>query len=68
LLSAIARQCLNRRIATKAELAREVQAIAKERAEKAIKFEWQFSIEAARTKLNQHYEAVQAENVQYKLT
>lgn len=66
--SALARQCLNRRIATKAELAREVQAIVKERADKAIKIKWQFSIETARTKLNRHYTAVQAENVKYKLT
>ncbi len=35
--SAIARQCLHRRIASKAELEREVQAIVKERAAKAIK-------------------------------
>lgn len=66
--SAIARQCLDRRIAMKAELEREVSAIVKERAAKAIKIEWQFSIEAARTKLNRHYEAVQAENVKYKST
>jgi recombinational DNA repair ATPase RecF len=66
--SAIARQCLNRRIATKAELEREVSAIIKERAEKAIKIEWQFSIASARTKLNRHYEQVQAENVRYKET
>ena len=67
-LSAIARQCLHRRIATKAELAREVSAIVKERAAKAIKIEWQFSIETARTKLNRHYESVQADNVRYKET
>ena len=66
--SAIARQCLQRRIATKAELAREVAAIVKEREEKAIKIKWQFSIETARTKLNRHYEQVQAENVRYKET
>ncbi len=66
--SAIARQCLDRRIAMKAELEPEVSAIVKERAAKAIKIEWQFSIEAARTKLNRHYEAVQAENVKYKST
>ncbi len=46
--SAIARQCLHRRVASKAELAREVTAIVKERAEKAIKIEWQFSIASAR--------------------
>jgi hypothetical protein len=66
--SAIARQCLNRRIATKAELEREVSAIVKERAEKAIKIEWQFSLASAQTKLNRHYEQVQAENVRYKET
>jgi len=66
--SAIARQCLHRRIATKAELEREVRAIVKERAAKAIKIEWQFSIASARTKLNRHYESVQTENVRYKET
>jgi hypothetical protein len=66
--SAIARQCLHRRIATKAELAREVLSLVKERAEKAVKIEWQFSIESARTKLNRHYEAVQAENIKYRKT
>jgi hypothetical protein len=66
--SAIARQCLHRRIASKAELAREVTAIVKERAEKAIKIEWQFSIASARTKLNRHYEQVQAANIKYQAT
>ncbi|HEV7843753.1 MAG TPA: IS630 family transposase [Pyrinomonadaceae bacterium] len=66
--SPLARQCLSRRIATKAELEREVLAIIKEREAKAIKIEWQFSIAAARAKLNRHYEAVQAENIQYKGT
>ena len=66
--SAIARQCLQRRIATKVELEREVGAIVKERAAKAIKIEWEFSIASARTKLNRHYESVQAENVRYKET
>jgi len=66
--SALARQCLNRRIATKAELTREIAAIVKERVAKAIKIEWQFSIESARTKLNRHYEQVRAENAKYKIT
>ncbi len=66
--SAIARQCLHRRIASKAELEREVGAIVKEREERAVKIEWQFSIESARTKLNRHYEQVQAENIKYKDT
>ena len=66
--SAIARQCLNRRIATKAELEREVSAIVKEREGKAIKIEWQFSIKSARSKLNRHYEQVQVDNIKYKET
>jgi len=66
--SAIARQCLQRRIATKAELEQEVLSLVKEREEKAIKIEWQFSIASARTKLNRHYKQVQAENVRYKET
>lgn len=66
--SALARQCLARRIATKAELEREVLALVKEREAKAIKIDWQFSVASARAKLNRHYEAVQAENVQYKRT
>ncbi len=66
--SALSKQCLNRRIATKEQLTKEVLAIVKEREEKRIKIIWQFSIETARTKLNRHYEAVQAENVKYKIT
>jgi hypothetical protein len=66
--SALARQCLNRRIATKVELTREVAAIVKEREEKAIKITWQFSIGSARTKLNRHYEQVHAENIKYRET
>jgi DDE superfamily endonuclease len=66
--SAIARQCLQRRIATKAEPTREVLSLVKERAEKAIKIEWQFSIASARTKLNRHYEQVHAGNLRYKET
>ena len=65
-LSDIARQCRSRRIASKAELEREVTAIVKEREEKAVKINWQFSIESARTKFNRHYEAVQAENIKYR--
>jgi len=66
--SAIARQCLNRRIATKAELEREVISLVKEREAKALKIEWQFSVASARTKLNRHYEQVHTGNVRYKET
>ena len=66
--SALSKQCLNRRIATKQQLEKEVTAIVKEREEKGIKIDWQFSIESARTKLNRHYQQVNAENAQYKRT
>jgi transposase len=66
--SALSKQCLNRRIATKEELTKEVLAIVKEREEKAIKIDWQFSIESARGKLNRHYREVNADNAQYQKT
>jgi len=66
--SALSKQCLNRRIATKEELSKEVLAVVKEREEKAIKIEWQFSIESARGKLNRHYRQVNADNAQYQKT
>ena len=66
--SAIARQCLDRRIASKTELEKEVRAIVQEREKKAIKINWQFSIETARTKLNRHYQKVNPENEKYLKT
>lgn len=66
--SALARQCLDRRIATIELLKEEVLTLVKERSEKKIKINWQFSIETARTKLNRHYEKVNAGNSKYKET
>jgi len=66
--SAVSRLCLDRRIASKVELEKEVLAIVKERSEKAVKINWQFSIETARTKLNRHYERVNLENKKYLKT
>jgi transposase len=66
--SALSKQCLNRRIPTKERLEQEVQAIVKEREEKSITIDWQFSIKAARSKLNRHYRSVNAENAQYQKT
>lgn len=66
--SAVSRLCLERRIASKAELEKQVLAFAKERSEKAIKINWQFSIETARTKLNKHYQKVNQENEKYLKT
>ena len=64
--SALSRQCLDRRIPALKQLEKEVLAFFKERAEKQIKINWQFSIKTARTKLNSHYERVFAGNVAYK--
>jgi hypothetical protein len=64
--SVISRLCLARRIPSKAELEKEVLAIGTERSEKAVKINWQFSMETARTKLNRHYEKVNPENVKYQ--
>jgi transposase len=66
--SALSKQCLKRRIATKEELTREVLALVKEREEKAIRIDWQFSIESARGKLHRHYRQVNADNAQYQKT
>lgn len=66
--SALARECLNRRIPSQDLLESEVLALVKERAEKQIKINWQFSITAARAKLNKHYERVNADNIKYKET
>ena len=66
--SAIARLCLARRIPTQTELEKEVLAIVKERTEKRILIDWQFSIEKARQKLNRHYNEVNQENNKYKET
>jgi hypothetical protein len=66
--SAISKQCLNRRIATKTELNRELMANVKERQKKKIKIDWQFSITSAREKLNRHYRQVQPRNSKYQKT
>jgi transposase len=66
--SAISRLCLNRRIPSKEELECEVMSIIKDREEKEIKIDWQFSIEKARRKLNRHYEEVNEENSKYNKT
>jgi DDE superfamily endonuclease len=60
--SALARQCLHRRIPTQEALAHEVLALVQERNDKQIPITWQFSIESARTKLNSHYHRVHQGN------
>lgn len=64
--SALARQCLNRRIGTIEKLESEVMAIIADRNRKRIKIDWQFSIEACRDKLNAHYSVVNEANSIFK--
>lgn len=66
--SAIARQCLHRRIPTIEQLQKEVLAIVKDRSDKQIKINWQFSIQTAREKLNRHYQNVNPDNSVYQKT
>jgi hypothetical protein len=66
--SALARECLHRRIASQEKLASEVLALVKERAEKQLRIHWQFSLKTAREKLNSHYSRVNAENIKCKET
>jgi len=66
--SAISRGCLSRRIATQELVEKEVLTIVKEREEKKIKINWQFSIERARTKLNRHYRQVNPDNPKHNQT
>jgi hypothetical protein len=61
-LSALSRQCLSRRIGSIEELEREVAAIVKERDEKEIKIQWQFTVSQAREKLSRHYENVKSKH------
>lgn len=64
--SALSRQCLNRRIASITQLSNEVIAYFKERSDKAVKINWQFSRESARQKLNRRYVHVNPDNLNVK--
>jgi hypothetical protein len=66
-LSALSRQCLNRRISSIGKLSNEVIAYFKERSEKGVKINWQFSRETARQKLNRRYSKVNPDNLKFKL-
>src|SRR4051812_13340584 len=66
--SALSKQCLSRRIPTKDSLEQELKAIIKERNDKGICINWQFSIQNARTKLNNKYAAVNTDNLKFKQT
>lgn len=58
-ISALSRQCLDRRIGDIEVLAREVSAWELERNKNKVKVQWEFSKERAREKLRRHYLRVQ---------
>jgi hypothetical protein len=64
--SALTRLCLDRRIPTQDLLEREVLALVEQRKSDKVKITWQFSVQAARSKLNLHYVKVQSENQKFK--
>jgi hypothetical protein len=60
--SALARQCLNRRIGSLEELARQVKLWNDERNECAVKVHWSFTVATAENKLRRWYEQVNPVN------
>jgi transposase len=66
--SALARLALNCRIPTREKLEQEIMAIINERHDKRIKIHWQFTVDAARGKLNRHYRKVNPLNQKYQKT
>lgn len=60
--SALAKQCLDRRIPTLEILEQEVLAWAKERNEEKVKINWLFDTPKARTKLKRHYVKLNPKN------
>jgi DDE superfamily endonuclease len=58
-LSALARQCLDRRIESREELERAVSAWTEERNERGVEVKWRFTTADARIKLRRLYPAIQ---------
>lgn len=60
--SALARQCLNRRIGSLEELARQIELWTDERNKRAVKVHWSFTVATAEDKLKRWYEQVNPMN------
>ena len=60
--SALARQCLNRRIGSLEELDRQVRLWVSERNQRAVKVHWSFTVDTAESKLKRWYEQVNPAN------
>jgi hypothetical protein len=65
--SALTRLCLDRRIPTVEQLERGVLSLEAQRKADKIKITWQFSVQAARSRLNSHYVKVQSDNQKFSL-
>jgi DDE superfamily endonuclease len=63
--SALSKQCLSCRIPTQEILEKNILTVVKERNDKQVKIDWQFSIKNARTKLNRHYQNINIDNQKY---
>jgi hypothetical protein len=61
-LAALVRQCLDRRLASQADLEREVLAWQDERNAAATTIHWTFTVSDARDKLKRHYQSVNSSN------
>jgi hypothetical protein len=59
---------LNRRIPSQKQLEEEILAIVKERNDKQIKIDWQFSIQKASNKLNRQYQSLNELHQKFKQT
>ena len=60
--SVLSKQCLNRRIADKATMIKEVKAWQEQRNEKAIQINWTFTTQNARDKMDKHYQSFFVKN------
>jgi hypothetical protein len=61
-LSALSRQCLDRRIESKEALAQEARAWEQQRNERGVKLSWSFTTTVAREKLKRHYDNLKPKN------
>jgi hypothetical protein len=61
-LSVLVRQCLDRRIASREELEREVLAWQNERNDATVKIAWTFTTPKARLKFQRHYKKLNSKN------
>lgn len=61
-LSALSRQCLDRRIESLEALAQEVKAWEQQRNEQGVKLSWSFTTRGAREKLKRHYDNLRPKN------